>query len=71
MSQAFSMVSKVDPELQDRDWIFITYEVMMNYSVESLRHGYAEWKKKKEQYVESDALREAGYTEEDIANRTE
>ena len=65
------MTCPVKPELQDSDWIYIIYEFNMNYSVESLRHGYAEMKKKAENYVESDMLRAAGYSEEDIANRTE
>lgn len=65
------MVCPVKSDLQDGDWEYIIYEINMNYTIDSLRQGYAEMRKKQSNYVSNDVLRAAGYSEEDIANRLE
>ena len=71
IAQTCSMVCPVKPEFQDDDWTFLIYEINMNFTVDSVRAGYEKQKKKEKEYVESDMLRMAGYTEEDILNRLE
>ena len=50
----------------DEDLEFLLYDFAMNYSIDSLRKGYFDWKKKNESEVDDDLLRELGYSEDDI-----
>lgn len=50
----------------DEDLEFLLYDFAMNYSIDSLRKGYFDWKKKIESEVDDDLLRELGYSEDDI-----
>lgn len=65
------MDCQVQPELMDDDYDFIIYEFMMNYSVESIRNGYWERKKKESQKVDNDLLLELGYNDDDLLNKRE
>ena len=50
----------------DENYNFLLYDFAMNYSLDSLRTGYQEWKKKEQAQIDDDLLRELGYSEEDI-----
>lgn len=41
----------------------------MNYTVDSIRNGYKETKKKNEENDNDDILAELGYSDEDILNK--
>lgn len=61
------MVCPVDPSLMDNDWNYIVFEFNMNYTMESVRNGYLEAKKKeKESEVDIDLMRELGFSDADI-----
>ena len=52
---------------RDDEWLAINYEFAMNYSIESLRKGYAEFMEERKKKTSNELLRELGYTEDDIA----
>lgn len=66
LNLAYLTVLKTDSELMDDDWNFIIYEFQMNYTADSIRHGYYEQKKQKEQKASDDLLRKLGYSDTDI-----
>lgn len=66
----FSRVCQINNSLLDDDWAMIMYIYSMRYSEESLREGFCNyWKHKQDDEDLLDELRMAGYTEEDIARR--
>lgn len=63
------MACPVTPDLMDDDYQYIMFEFNMNYTVESVRHGYQEMKKKESENVSDDLLAKLGYTDADILNK--
>lgn len=67
LNQDFLKVCPVHPDLMDDDYHYIVFEFNMNYTIESVRHGYLESKKqKKESEVDDDLMRKLGYSDSDI-----
>lgn len=66
ISQRFLGCCPVPADLQDDDWARVVYEIAMDYSLESLRAG-REAEERRTAKPSADTLREAGYTEDDIA----
>lgn len=65
---------RVLPEVQnldDYDFLNLTYEFAMNYTHEGFRKAYSDYENKKKTRVSADMLRELGYSEEDIAKETD
>lgn len=61
--------STIEADKRDDIWAGVVYEIAMNYSLESLRYGYGEEKKRKKggERTTSDKMRLLGFSEEDIA----
>lgn len=53
----------------DDDYNYIMFEFNMNYTVESVRHGYQEIKKKESENASDELLAELGYSDADILNK--
>ena len=61
-------MSVQNKELQDELYYHIWFEFLMNYDKLGIRDAYQAEKEKQKSAVDADALRAAGYSEEDIAN---
>lgn len=61
----------VNPDLMDDDYNYIIFEFQMNYTIDSVRHGYIENQKKQKERVQDDLLRKLGYSDSDILKRKE
>lgn len=61
----------VNPDLMDDDYNYIIFEFQMNYTIESIRHGYIENRKKQNDRVKDELLKKLGYSDSDILNRKE
>ena len=53
----------------DDDYNYIMFEFNMNYTIESVRNGYQEIKKKESENLSDELLAELGYSDADILNK--
>lgn len=62
-------VCPVTSDFMDDTWNYIVFQFIMNYTEESIRHGYLEAKKKNADNADDELLAELGYSDEDILNK--
>lgn len=60
---------QVNKDLIDEDYTYILFEFNMNFTIDSIRSGYNENKKKQTENDNDDILAELGYSDEDILNK--
>ena len=64
--QDFLTTSVINKELQDELYYYVWFEYLMNYDKLTVRNAYQKELERKRNAVDADALRAAGYSEEDI-----
>lgn len=59
----------VKSDFMDDDWNYIVFQFIMNYTEESIRHGYLDAKNKRSQNASDELLAKLGYSDADILNK--